>query len=73
MSKQEEVFFILQDVRLGELSEYEAQLKLQELGVVIKAGCPHCSWSQFTNEVVGMTPCFYCNSTGYTFEPLIEG
>jgi len=36
MTKQTEVFDILQDVRLGELTEYEATLKLQELGVVIK-------------------------------------
>jgi len=36
MNKQEEIFYILQDVRLGNLSEYEATLKLQELGVVIK-------------------------------------
>jgi len=36
MSKQSEVFYILQDVRLGNLSEFEATLKLQELGVVIK-------------------------------------
>ena len=40
MTKQEEIregiFYILQDVRLGELSEYEATIKLQELGVVIK-------------------------------------
>ena len=36
MTKQEVVFLILQDVRLGELSEYGATLKLQDLGVVIK-------------------------------------
>lgn len=36
ISKQEEIFYILQDIRLGELSEYEATLKLQKLGVVIK-------------------------------------
>ena len=36
MSKQTEVFYILQDVRLGNLTEHEATLKLQELGVVIK-------------------------------------
>ena len=36
MTKQEKVFYILQDVRLDNLSEYEATLKLQELGVVIK-------------------------------------
>ena len=30
------VFYVLQDVRLGALSEYEATLKLQELGCVIK-------------------------------------
>jgi len=35
MTKQEEVFYILQDVRLGELTEYEATVKLQELGVMI--------------------------------------
>lgn len=36
MSKQKDIFYILQDVRLGELSEYEAISKLEELGVVIK-------------------------------------
>jgi len=36
MTKQKEVFYILQDVRLGELTEYEATVKLQELGVVIR-------------------------------------
>jgi len=36
MIKQEEIFYILQDIRLGNLSEYEATLKLQELGVVVK-------------------------------------
>ena len=36
MVKQEEVFYILQDVRLGNLSEYEATIKLHELGVVIR-------------------------------------
>jgi len=30
------IFYVLQDVRLGELTEYEATLKLQELGAVIK-------------------------------------
>ena len=46
--------------------------ELASQGCVIKVKCPHCSWSQFTNEVVGMTPCFSCNSTGYIFEPLIK-
>lgn len=36
MTKQEEVFYILQDVRIGNLSEHEAMVKLQALGVVIK-------------------------------------
>jgi len=39
MSKQTkirgDIFLILQNVRLGKLSEYEATIKLQELGVVI--------------------------------------
>ena len=33
--------------------------------------CPDCKWSQFQDEVVGMTPCDSCISTGYIFEPLI--
>jgi len=36
MTKQELVFLILQDVRLGNLSEAEALSGLQELGMVIK-------------------------------------
>ena len=46
---------------------------LHSQGVVIKVKCPDCVWSQFkTDESVGMTPCYHCNSTGYIFEPLIE-
>ena len=44
---------------------------LHSQGVVIKAKCPDCAWSQFKDEVVGMTPCDSCNSTGYIIEPLI--
>ena len=54
MNKQTEVFYILQDVRLGNLSEYEAILKLQELGVVIqvKKSSPYmgemfCNWYEY--------------------------
>ena len=46
MRKQEEVFYILQDVRLGNLSEYEATLKLQELGVVIKVERELPDWKE---------------------------
>ena len=46
--------------------------KLSDLGVVIKVECPDCSWSQFGEESVGMTPCYSCNSTGYIVEPIIE-
>lgn len=58
MTKQEEVFYILQDVRLGELSEYEATAKLHKLGVVIKKDP---SWIKITidasklEEVTGFT------------------
>lgn len=34
--------------------------------------CPDCEWSQFGEEVAGMTPCYSCNSTGYIIERLIE-
>jgi len=51
MTKQEEIFLILQDVRLGELSEYEATLKLHELGVVIKVDriyrCEDCQYYSY--------------------------
>ncbi len=40
--------------------------------VVIRVKCPDCVFSQFRDEVVGMTPCYCCNSTGYIFETLIE-
>jgi len=34
-----------------------------------KVKCPHCSWSEFgAGEVVAMTPCSSCNSTGCTYE-----
>ena len=51
MTKQEEVFYILQDVRLGNLSEYEAALKLQELDVVIRVNraLPLCE--QFRRKI----------------------
>ncbi|KKN71472.1 hypothetical protein LCGC14_0420510 [marine sediment metagenome] len=39
---------------------------------MIKVKCPDCEWSQFSDEMVGMTPCYRCNSTGYIIEPLIE-
>ena len=45
---------------------------LHSQGVGIKAKCPDCSWSQFGDEVVGMTPCYSCNSTGYIVESLIK-
>jgi len=33
--------------------------------------CPDCEWSQFqSGEAVGMSPCYNCNSTGYTYEPV---
>ena len=41
-------------------------------GVMIKVKCPDCEWGQFGEEVVGMTPCYSCNSTGYIIEPLVE-
>ena len=44
--------------------------KQEEIYTRVK--CPDCTWSQFKDEVVGMTPCLNCNSTGYIFEPLIE-
>jgi len=45
---------------------------LHSQGVVIKVECPDCTWSQFWDEVVGMTPCHSCNSMGYIVEPLIK-
>lgn len=38
---------------------------------IIEVKCPDCTWSQFRG-VVGMTPCYRCNSTGYITEPIIE-
>jgi len=33
--------------------------------------CPDCNWSEFQDgEVVGMTPCYTCNSTGYIDVPV---
>ena len=44
---------------------------LEEQGASHRVKCSHCSWSQFTaEEVVGMSPCNECNSTGYILEPL---
>jgi len=45
---------------------------LQSQGIVIQVECPDCLWSQFGDEVVFMTPCSRCSSTGYTTIPLIE-
>jgi len=45
---------------------------MDEQGVVMQVKCPNCSWSQFVDVVVGMTPCCCCNSIGYTTIPLIE-
>lgn len=46
---------------------------LHSQGVVIKVKCSDCEWSQFVDEeIVGMTPCHSCNSTGYLIEPLIK-
>ena len=47
-------------------------LGLSQRGVVRKVKCPNCEWSQFKDEVVGMTPCYSCDSTGYVEEPLIK-
>jgi len=36
-----------------------------------KVKCPDCCWWKFKDgEVVGMTPCLRCNSTGHTYEPV---
>lgn len=43
-----------------------------QLDVVIKVKCSDCAWSQLKDEVVAMTPCHHCNSTGYVLEALIE-
>lgn len=45
---------------------------LDDSGVVIKVECPDCTWAKFGDEMVGMTPCYRCNSTGWITEPLIE-
>ena len=50
----------------------ELAKKLDKLGAVIRVKCPDCSWYKFEDEVVGMTPCHSCNSTGYIVKPLIE-
>jgi len=82
MSKQEEIdigFRILLGALFNEdddqyLCETSGQLLdfLRSRGVVIKVKCPHCIWSQFKDEAVGMTPCNSCNSTGYIYEPLMK-
>ncbi len=38
----------------------------------MKTKCPHCEWSQFQDETVGMAPCYHCNSSGYIVIPLAE-
>lgn len=36
-----------------------------------KVKCPDCYWSEYQgDEAVGMTPCDYCQSTGYIYEPI---
>ncbi len=57
---------------LAVVSREEIKHILDSQGVVRKVKCPDCSWSQFKDEAVGMTPCHRCNSTGYIIEPLIK-
>jgi len=71
MTKQEEIREWLEH----NFHETNARVILDYLhsqGVVIKVKCPYCAWSSFEDEPVGMTPCEYCNSTGYVIEPLIK-
>lgn len=51
-------------------NSFMTYLHSQEL--VLKEKCPDCEWSKFGDEVVGMTPCYSCNSTGYVYKPLVE-
>ncbi len=45
----------------------------EEIVRFIKRKCPDCQWSEFKDgEVVGMTPCHTCNSTGYTYGEIKE-
>ena len=44
---------------------------LHSRGFIRKVKCPDCAWGQ-VQRVVGMTPCYSCNSTGYITEPIIE-
>jgi len=56
-----------------QLASDEIVQYLHSQGVVIKLKCPDCVWSQFADGgAIGMTPCYCCNSTGYTTEPLIK-
>ena len=44
-------------------------MPLKEIVSFLKTKCLYCSWSAFKDdEVVGMTPCPNCNSTGYIYE-----
>ncbi len=81
MTKQEEIaeqiFCWLEEMQKAELSPLIVTQKilkyLREQGVTTRAKCPDCEWSQFGDEMVGMTPCYHCNSTGWITEPIIEG
>jgi len=36
-----------------------------------KVKCPYCYWSEVSGaDVVCMSPCYNCNSTGYIYEPV---
>ena len=76
MTKQEEVFYILRDVRLGELTEYEATLKLQELGVAIRVDreLPVLDYDRESLNRVSRNTIKSMIEAGYgAFEPLIKG
>lgn len=66
---------LLEHYGIGTNAEYVSRRLvgyLHSQGAVIRVKCPDCSWYKFEDEVVGMTPCHSCDSTGYIVEPLIE-
>jgi len=49
----------------------ELLVYLHSQGVELKVKCPHCIRGQFGDEVIGVSPCYHCNSEGYIMESLI--
>ena len=57
------------DVYIQGANNMDKPTQIEEIYRKVK--CPDCAWNKFQDgEVVGMTPCSRCDSTGYVYEPI---